>query len=120
MGRQPAVVMGHSVVMAKEALRPYAEYLVNAGPVVLAIDYRTIGSSEGEPRCQWFPERQVEDLRAGVSYLRTRPEVDGERIGAGGHNTAAGVAIAAGALVPSPSPEEARSRGLRPEYRTAS
>jgi uncharacterized protein len=94
----PAVVMGHSVVMVKEALAPHAEYLVRAGFVVLAVDWRTVGSSGGEPRCQWFPERQVEDLRAGVSYLSTRREVDPGRIGAWGHSTAAGVAIVAGAL----------------------
>ena len=94
----PAVVMGHSVVMVKEALGPHAEHLARAGFVVLAVDWRTVGSSEGEPRCQWLPFRQVEDLRSGVSYLRTRPEVDPERIGLWGHSTAAGVAIVAGAL----------------------
>ena len=51
-----------------------------------------------EPRCQWRPTWQVEDLRAGVSYLRGRAEVDPERIGLWGHSTAAGVAIVAGAL----------------------
>jgi uncharacterized protein len=96
--RAPAVVMGHSVVMVKEALAPHAEYLVRAGFVVLAVDWRTVGSSEGEPRCQWLPHWQVDDLRAGVSYLRGRPEVDAERIGLWGHSTAAGVAIVAGAL----------------------
>ncbi|HEY7360157.1 MAG TPA: alpha/beta hydrolase [Streptosporangiaceae bacterium] len=94
----PGVVMGHSVIMVKEALRPHAEYLVRAGFAVLAIDYRTIGSSEGEPRCQWFPERQAEDMRAAVSCLAARAEVDPGRIGAWGHSTAAGVAIVAGAL----------------------
>ena len=68
----PAVVMGHSVVMVKEALGPHAEHLARAGFVVLAVDWRTVGSSEGEPRCQWLPFWQVEDLRSGVSYLRTR------------------------------------------------
>ena len=94
----PAVVMGHSVVMVKEALGPHAEYLVRAGFVVLAVDWRTVGSSEGEPNCQWLPQWQVDDLRAGVTYLRGRPEVDPERIGLWGHSTAAGVAIVAGAL----------------------
>jgi hypothetical protein len=42
--RVPGVVMGHSVIMVKEALRPDAEYLVRAGFGVLAIDYPTIGS----------------------------------------------------------------------------
>jgi uncharacterized protein len=94
----PAVVMGHSVVMFKEALGPHAEHLARAGFVVLAVDWRAVGSSEGEPRCQWNPQWQVEDLRAGLSYLRGRPEVDPERIGLWGHSTAAGVAIVAGAL----------------------
>jgi len=93
-----AVVMGHSVVMVKEALGPHAEHLARAGFVVLAVDWRTVGSSEGEPRCQWQPFWQVDDLRSGVSYLRTRPEVDPERIGLWGHSTAAGVAVVAGAL----------------------
>jgi alpha-beta hydrolase superfamily lysophospholipase len=63
----PAVVMGHSVVMVKEALGPHAEHLARAGFVVMAVDWRTVGSSEGEPRCQWLPFWQVEDLRSGVS-----------------------------------------------------
>jgi uncharacterized protein len=96
--RIPGVVMGHSVIMVKEALRPHAEYLARAGFAVLAIDYRTIGSSGGSPRQQWFPERQVEDMRAGVSYLLTRAEVDPQRIGVWGHSVGAGVAIVAGVL----------------------
>jgi uncharacterized protein len=94
----PGVVMGHSVTMVKEALRPHADHLVRAGFAVLALDFRTIGSSEGEPRCQWFPERQVQDMRAAVSFLRGRREVDPQRIGLWGHSTAAGVAVVAGAL----------------------
>ena len=90
----PAVVMGHSVTMVKEALAPHAEYLVRAGFVVLAIDYRTIGSSEGQPRCQWLPTQQVADMRAGLSYLRTRSEVDPDRIGLWGHSTGAGAPAA--------------------------
>jgi predicted alpha/beta hydrolase len=38
--------------MVKEALGPHAEHLARAGFVVLAVDYRTVGSSEGQPRCQ--------------------------------------------------------------------
>ena len=37
--------MGHSVIMVREALRPHAEYLVRAGFVVLAIDWRTVVST---------------------------------------------------------------------------
>jgi alpha-beta hydrolase superfamily lysophospholipase len=55
----PALVLGHSGVMVKEALGFFAPYFVRAGFAVLAIDYRTVGSSEGEPRGLDYPERQV-------------------------------------------------------------
>lgn len=93
-----AVVMGHSVHMVKEALAPSAAYLVRAGFAVLAVDYRTIGSSEGEPRGQVFPERYVDDIRNGISYLESRREVDAGRIGLWGHSLGATVAIQAAAI----------------------
>jgi hypothetical protein len=44
--RRPAGVVGvHSVIMVVEALRPHVEYLVRAGFVVLAIDWRTVVST---------------------------------------------------------------------------
>jgi hypothetical protein len=42
---------------AHATARHHAEYLVRAGFAVLAIDYRTIGFSEGQFRGQVFPER---------------------------------------------------------------
>jgi hypothetical protein len=39
--------------------------------VVLALDFRTIGSSEGEPRCEWFPEHRHRG--APCPALRGRP-----------------------------------------------
>jgi len=50
--RGPAVVMGHGFSFVKEALVEDAGYLQRAGYVVLTIDYRTFGESEGEPRGQ--------------------------------------------------------------------
>ncbi|WP_063014093.1 alpha/beta hydrolase [Nocardia kruczakiae] len=94
----PAVVMGHSVHMVKEALAPHANYLVRAGYAVLAVDYRTIGSSEGTPWGQVFPDRYVDDVRNAVSYLETRPDIDPRRIGVWGHSLGATVAIQAAAI----------------------
>ena len=51
--------------MVKRGAPAARRYLVNAGLAVLAIDYRTVGSSEDELRCQWFPERQVEEHARG-------------------------------------------------------
>ncbi|GAA4544434.1 alpha/beta hydrolase [Amycolatopsis samaneae] len=94
----PALVLGHSGVMVKEALSVFARYFVRAGFVVLALDYRTVGASEGEPRGQDYPERQVEDFRSAISYLRTRPEVEPERIGLWGVSVGGSVAAQAAVL----------------------
>jgi pimeloyl-ACP methyl ester carboxylesterase len=91
----PGLVLGHSGGNVKEALTDPARYLAEAGFAVLAIDYRTYGASEGEPRGQLFPEKQVEDFRNGVSYLQTRPEVDSNKIGVWGVAIGASVAIQA-------------------------
>ncbi|WP_157248715.1 alpha/beta hydrolase [Nonomuraea typhae] len=94
----PALVLGHSGVMVKEALAFFAPYFVRAGFAVLAIDYRTVGSSEGEPRGLDHPERQVEDFRSAISYLQGRPEVLAERIGLWGVSAGGSVAVQAAAL----------------------
>jgi hypothetical protein len=53
------VVMGHSVIMVREALRPHAEYLVRVGFVVLAIDWRAVVSTTtaGVARFSWLSLR---------------------------------------------------------------
>ncbi|RSN11497.1 alpha/beta hydrolase [Nonomuraea sp. WAC 01424] len=94
----PGLVLGHSGVMVKEALAVFAPYFVRAGFAVLAIDYRTVGSSEGEPRGLDHPERQAEDFRSAVSYLQTRPEVRPERIGVWGVSVGGSVPAAAAVL----------------------
>ncbi|MEU4343066.1 alpha/beta fold hydrolase [Nocardia sp. NPDC023852] len=94
----PGLVLGHSGVMVKEALAVFAPYFVRAGFAVLAIDYRTVGSSEGEPRGQDHPQRQVEDFRSAISYLQARPEVDAARVGLWGVSVGGSVAVQAAAL----------------------
>ncbi|MDN3238096.1 alpha/beta hydrolase [Glycomyces tritici] len=94
----PGLVLGHSGVMVKEALAAFAPYFARAGFAVLAIDYRTVGSSDGEPRGQDHPQRQVEDFRSAISYLQTRPEVDTERIGLWGVSIGGSIAVQAAVL----------------------
>lgn len=53
------VVMGHGTAMIRTLLNPQATYFSDAGYVAMAIDYRTFGDSEGEPRAQIFPLDQV-------------------------------------------------------------
>lgn len=90
---RPGLVIGHGFSFVKEALVEEAGYFTRAGCVVLAIDYRTFGESEGEPRGQLFPLNEVEDYRNAISYLQTRREVDPERIGIWGTSFGGAVVI---------------------------
>lgn len=70
----------------------FLEPLTAAGYGVLVPDYRGWGESEGEPGAL-YPLDQVEDIRAGLSYLETRADVARGRLGlfgvsfGGGHAT---------------------------------
>jgi uncharacterized protein len=71
----PALVVGHGTAQTKKSLVNQGEFFSREGYVVLAIDYRSFGESEGEPRGQLFPLSQVEDFRNGVSFLQRLPGV---------------------------------------------
>ena len=62
------------------------------GYVALRFDFRGCGESEGA-RGRVICLEQVEDTRAAVSYLASRPEVDASRIGVMGHSFGAAVAV---------------------------
>jgi fermentation-respiration switch protein FrsA (DUF1100 family) len=65
--------------------------------VVLVHDHRGFGHSDGEPRFDIDPWRQIADWRRAISYLENRPEVDPHRIGLWGTSYAGGHAIVLGA-----------------------
>ena len=93
-GPRPGIVMGHGFGVVKEALQPHAAYVAQAGYVVMAIDYRTFGSSDGEPRRQLFPLHQVEDFRNAISWLERRTDlVDPDRIGIWGVSVGGGIVL---------------------------
>ena len=96
--RHPAIVLGHGFGIRKESLVDEAEYLTAAGFLTLAIDYRSFGESEGEPRGSLFPMNEVEDFRNAISYLRNRDDVDPGRIGIWGASFGGGVVIMTAAL----------------------
>ncbi|HKR70537.1 MAG TPA: alpha/beta hydrolase [Streptosporangiaceae bacterium] len=78
----------------------YAERLTASGYVTLAFDHRNFGESAGDPRRHESPEGKLADLRAAVSYLRGRAEVDPERIGAVGICLGGGYALRFAAFDP--------------------
>lgn len=79
--QRAALVIGHGFSLVKSMLVDQAKCFCEAGFIVLAIDYRTFGNSEGEPRGQLFPLNEAEDYRNAISYMQSRDDVDAERIG---------------------------------------
>lgn len=79
--KRPGIVLCHGFTGIKELILPrYAEAFAEAGLVALTFDYRGFGESDGQRgRLLW--QDQVADIGNAVTYLTTREEVDGQRIG---------------------------------------
>lgn len=80
-GRRPAVaIVGPMTYQKEQAPAQYAQRLAERGFVALAYDSRYRGESGGEPR-QWEnPLHKVEDLKAAVAYLKSRPDVEPDQV----------------------------------------
>jgi dipeptidyl aminopeptidase/acylaminoacyl peptidase len=62
-----------------------ADSLARRGIAVLRMDDRGTGASTGNHRTATSADF-AEDIRAGLAYLRTRPEIDANRLGLVGHS----------------------------------
>lgn len=99
-GNPPAVILegaGWASLMSHPNTEQYHRGFVAAGYAVFVFDYRGFGESEGDRG--WIrPQDQVEDMLCAVTYLETREDVDGNRIGVFGMGgTGGGNAIYAAA-----------------------
>lgn len=77
----------------------YADRLARSGLVTLSFDHRGFGASEGR-RGHEDTQGKHADLRSAVSVLRSRPEVDPDRIGLVGICLGGGYAVSAAATDP--------------------
>ena len=95
-GRVPAIVTitgsgpedrdeESSAIRGYRPFRELADTLGRRGIAVLRLDDRGVGGSDPGPPTGTSSDF-ADDIRAGVAYLRTRPEVDGARIALVGHS----------------------------------
>lgn len=94
-GPFPAVVMSHGfgAVRGMRNIPEVASLLAEAGILALAIDFRYLGDSAGEPRQQVLPGAQRQDLSNALSFLETRGDVSSDRLGLWGTSFSGGQSI---------------------------
>lgn len=85
--------------MTKETIiSDVAEYYFAAGFTVLSYDPRSIGASDGMPRNESNPTKNMEDYMDALSFLKTHKMVDPTRIAYWGYSFSGMVALCAAAL----------------------
>ncbi len=97
--RRPAVMVLHgfgSNKMSSNCVTP-CTMLAEWGYAALRFDFRCCGESEGPPSRVVCLE-QVEDVSSALSYLASRPDIDGTRIAACGSSFGAAVAVYTGGV----------------------
>ncbi|TVY49131.1 Polyketide transferase [Lachnellula occidentalis] len=97
----PAVILAPGLNCPKELLLPdLAEIFQRAGITSLIYDSRCVGQSDGSPRNETDPFKQLEDHMDALSYLRTLDIVDPNRIGYWGMSSSGTTVACAAALDP--------------------
>jgi uncharacterized protein len=90
-GRLPTVVVAGGQTCVKEQMAErYAHRLAQHGFAALAFDFRGFGESTGTPRDYESPDRKIEDLHNGLTFLADQPTVDSGRLAALGIGVGAG------------------------------
>jgi len=91
----PAVLILHGLGSKKESHAAFAQYLAERGFVSLVMDLRGHGDSAGV-----LDDHVLDDVHAAISYLASRPEVDGARLAVRGSSMGAYLGIHAAAENP--------------------
>lgn len=95
---QATMILVHGLSGNRGELLPEASALAKQGYGTLLLDLRNHGASEGT--ITTLGTLEVNDIRGAVEFLKTRPEVDDERIGILGFSLGGATAIMAAARIP--------------------
>ena len=88
------IVMAHGFSGVKEQLDHYAALFAAAGFSVLLYDHRSFGTSDGSPRYEVDPFRQICDWQDAITFALSQPEFDDSvTIGVFGSSYAGGLAM---------------------------
>ena len=83
----------------------YAQLLAERGYCTMVFDHSYVGSSEGHPRGYEDPEEKAKDWRSAITFAKTLPYVDGDRI--------AGIGICgSGVYLPNAVKDDARMKAV--------
>ncbi len=93
-GKLPTVLFTHGLLSCHKEWGNYPAQLCDQGYVTLAIDLRGHGASAGL-RGFISPSRGVEDIRRGLDFLSTLPQVDTSRLALLGHSLGAALSVCA-------------------------
>jgi fermentation-respiration switch protein FrsA (DUF1100 family) len=101
-GETACVVLQHGFTAVKEMwLDRYAEVFAAAGLSCLVYDHPGFGASDavpGTPRQEIDPWQQVRFIQHAITYARSRPDVDAERVGLWGSSYGAAHAFVTAAV----------------------
>jgi pimeloyl-ACP methyl ester carboxylesterase len=90
----PVVVMAHGFSGTRDVGLPaMALRLARSGFAAFVFDYRYFGASGGLPRQVVDPPKQLDDWRAALRFVRSREEVDAERVALLGSSLGGGHAL---------------------------
>lgn len=122
--KTPGVVVSQGWAGISETIVKYGNRFAERGLVAMCIDYRGWGNSDGFvsmidrvptsdekrtteaqtkvriTRTRLLPQKQIDDIRAAISYLQGEPGVDASRIGIWGSSYAGGHVLAVAACDP--------------------
>jgi len=95
----PTIVMSHGFSAVKEMyLDKYAERFAQDGIGSIVYDNRNFGASDGEPRQEIDPWKQVNDYRDAITFAETLSDVKNDAIGIFGSSYSGGHVLTVGAI----------------------